>query len=263
VTPARVALLGCGVLAAATAQAEPPSTPFFETTPPDAPSDTNTSSAPASSEFDAGGEPRAAGSDGLLGPFRIGFVVGTGLPNLLSFGGTLKVTPYLGGGVNVGLIPTVKIGYYGEATLFYQEYDAYARVYPFGGAFFVGSGVGYETVRGTLTNTYDLSSYQALVPGLPASFEYRSEASVRTLVVTPQFGLFHTFGSGFSIGIDVGAQIPIAPSQVAFSSQVPTDVPQQAVDEALGPHDQQVKDTLERVGRTPIPTFNLRIGWLF
>jgi hypothetical protein len=210
-------------------------------------------------------------SNGIFGPFRIGVVVGGGLPNLLSFGGMIRLTRFFAAGVNVGLIPTLKIGYYGEATLMYQEYDAYAHIYPWGGALFLGAGVGYETVKGTLANTFNLQPLQAKYPGvpIPASFDLMSQGSVQTMVLTPQVGLFHTFGSGFSLGADIGAQVPIAPSRVSYTTQVnfPPGVPQAVQDEMkrqfVTPNDTKVHDTLEQVGRTIIPTFNIRIGWLF
>ena len=211
-------------------------------------------------------------SDGVLGPFRIGPVVGGGLPSLINFGATIKLTRYLGAGINIGIIPTLKISYYGQATLAYQEYDVYARIYPFGGSFFLGTGIGYETVKGTLTTTIDLTPYQQGLPAglLPSSLDYASQGSVKTLVLTPQIGLFHTFSSGFSLGFDVGLQVPIAPSQVAFASQVnlladpqiPAATRQQLADKYVTPTDNQVRSTLETIGRTIIPTFNVRLGWL-
>lgn len=210
-------------------------------------------------------------SDGLFGPIRIGFLVGVGLPNLLNIGGTAKITRFLGGGINVGIIPTARLSYYGEATLSYQEYDVYGRIYPFGGGFFLGAGAGYEQVRGTLRGNVDLAKYTSgqlpIPPGLlpagyqlPTSIDYEARGSVRTMVLTPQLGYLHTFGSGFSMGIDIGAQIPIAPSAVKFESTVsPPEVAE------LGPFKEQqkkVRDTLETVGRTPLPTLNIRIGWL-
>lgn len=201
---------------------------------------------------------------GLFGPLRIGPMVGSGLPNLLSFGGALKLTRYFGAGVSFGLIPTLHIAYYGEATVTYHEYEAYAHLHPFGNGFFLGAGVGYETVKGTLTDTVDTSSYtsQAAQLGLPATVRYMSRGSVHTLILTPVLGYLHTFRSGFSLGIDVGAQIPIAPSQITFTSQ--TDPGELA--SIVAPYsesiDQKVRDTLERIGRTPIPTLSVRMGWL-
>lgn len=215
-------------------------------------------------------------SGGLFGPFRVGVLVGGGLPEVLSLGGQLKLTRFFGAGINIGLIPTVKIGFYGDATLSYQEYDAYGRIYPFGGAFFVGAGAGYATVRGTLATNYGLSSQQRtefmagcqLAGGIdcviPAALDVSSRASVRTLVLTPQIGFMHIFGSGFAIGLDVGAQIPIAPSKIDFSTsttQLPAAIQSVVQTQYIDPNDQKVRSSLDKIGRTPLPTFNLKIGW--
>lgn len=189
--------------------------------------------------------------------------MGVGLPNLLSFGGTAKLTRYLGGGINIGLIPTVKISYYGEATLSYQEYDIYGRLYPFGGMFFLGAGVGYETVKGKIKTTLDPSTFG--IPGLPTA-DILSEASVKTMVLTPQIGIFHTWGSGFSLGLDVGAQVPIAPSKVNITTTLPSQANDPLIkaqaDQYVADNEQKVRDSLEKIGRTIIPTINFRIGWL-
>ena len=212
-------------------------------------------------------------SGGVLGPFRIGVLVGGGLPEVLSLGGQLKLTRYFGVGVNIGLIPTVKISYYGEAKLSYQEYDAYAHLYPFGGAFFIGAGAGYATINGSIASSYDLGPVKQLcaVPmptpiaacaaGVPNSVPIDSQGSVRTLVLTPQIGFMKIFGSGFTIGLDIGAQIPIAPSEVKFETRVPSYIPQDFKEKYITPNDAKVRSTLDKIGRTPLPTFNLKIGW--
>jgi hypothetical protein len=87
---------------------------------------------------------------------------------------------------------------------------------------------------------------------------------VRTLMLTLLIGYFYTTSIGFSFGVDAGAQIPIAPSEIKFSSSLS---PQSAA--ALPPvaaykksADDSVRSTLEKIGRTPLPTLNLRIGWI-
>lgn len=200
--------------------------------------------------------------DGLFGPFRIGGLVGVGLPSVLSFGGAIKLTRYLGAGVNVGVIPKIRISLYGEAELSYQEYDAYGRLFPFGGMFFIGAGVGYATIKGSFKSSYDVRPYQAIAPALPDMLTVESQASVRTLVLTPQIGLQRTFGSGFTLGIDVGLQVPLAPSEVHFDTKLPPGVPAEVIDKFVKPNDQKVQDTLETVGRATIPTLNLRAGWM-
>ncbi|HYP99310.1 MAG TPA: hypothetical protein VER96_11630 [Polyangiaceae bacterium] len=200
-------------------------------------------------------------SGGLLGPFRIGVLVGTGLPEIMNFGAQLKLTRFFGAGVNVGLIPTVKINYYGEAQQQYQEYDVYGHIYPFGGSFFLGAGVGYAQIDGILVSHFNLSALNA---GVSGNVDVMGDATVRTLVLTPQLGFLKIFDVGFAIGFDVGAQIPIAPSQVDFHTttvglQPPYDNAVQTT--FIDPNEAKVRHTLDTVGRTPLPTFNLKIGW--
>jgi hypothetical protein len=176
----------------------------------------------------------------------------------------------LGGGVNIGLIPKVQLSYYGDATLSYQHYDIYGRLYPFGGGFFLSGGAGYATVDGTLSSKKTIASN-----GYSGTVDYNSKGSVRTLMLTALIGYFYTTSIGFSFGVDAGAQIPIAPSQVSYASayDVSTTAPaalapiiKAEIDKQAVPIKQQtdksVQDTLEKIGRTTLPTLNLRIGWI-
>jgi hypothetical protein len=214
-------------------------------------------------------EPEAEEED-KVDQFKIGPVVGAGIPALLSVGGTVKVTRFIGAGVNLGLIPKVQLSYYGEATLSYKHLDFYGRIYPFGGGVFVHGGVGYATVDGTLTKTFALKDFN---PSLSGNVNYESQGSVKTLMLTALLGYFHTFDIGFSMGLDAGAQIPIAPSEVKFESKVPASdvdrLPEPIKTQAkmllatqVTKSDQDVRDSLEKIGRTIIPTINFRIGWI-
>jgi len=205
-------------------------------------------------------------------PLRIGPMLGVGLPNLLSFGVLLIFERYFGAGINFGLIPTVRLSYYGQATLAYHEYDAFLRAFPFAGGFFVGMGVGYETVSGTFHGQMDTSAYSNLVPPgyqIPNPLVYASSGHVRTLILTPQLGYLYTSDIGFSLGLDVGVQVPVTSSQIAFNGQLtmPPNTPKQLVDDVNSqlryPADTRVRNTLQTIGRTPLPTLNVRVGWLF
>ena len=238
-----------------------PATPPAESAPPLA--DTPTEAPAAAYHRGAPSSPQAApepektnDDEGLFGPFRIGFLIGTGLPDLLNLGGQIKLTRYFGTGVNVGIIPTVKLSFYGEAKLAYQEYDLYGHIYPFGGAFFLGAGVGYATMKGSLANSYPVPVPFNVAYGNSVAVD--SQGSVRTLVLTPQIGLLKTFGPGFSIGLDVGAQVPIAPSKIDSTTHAPSFIPQ----DQIKPYDDKVRSTLTTIGRQVLPTFNFKIGWL-
>jgi len=186
-----------------------------------------------------------------------------GLPSLINVGGVIKLTKYFAAGLNIGIAPDVKFAYYGDATISYHAYQIYGHVHPFGGGFYVGASVGYALAHGTAEQTIALPPALSMVyPGLGSSVSMRSDGSVQTMVLTPELGYFKTFKSGFSIGLGVGLQIPIASSDVKFDQNVNADVPAEVLKQYLDPTARAVKDTLERVGQAVIPTVGLSVGWL-
>ena len=199
--------------------------------------------------------------NGMFGPFRIGLLVGSGMPSILSFAGEIRLSRYFGAGVRVGLIPTMHFAYYGEATVSYQDYGAYAHLHPFGGGFLLGAELGYASVKAHYAGTYDTSRYAAL--GAPSSITTINDGRVQTLVVTPELGYIYTWRAGFTFGFDVGAQIPAASSHVKFSQQVvAAGLPSELLQPYLAPDQEKVRQTLAKVGQTVLPAFHLRIGWL-
>ena len=197
----------------------------------------------------------------MFGPFRIGPLFGAGLPSLFSFGGEIKLTRYFGAGVNVGIIPAVHFSYYGDATVSYEDYGAFAHLHPLGGGFLLGAQLGYALVKGTYDDSADTSKYAAL--GAPKSLDMHAEGTVETLVLTPVIGYVYTWRAGFTFGFDVGAQIPVASSRVEVKDEVHGgSLPTEVVESYLAPNRQKVRETLEKVGQTVLPAFHFRIGWL-
>ena len=271
-----VALAFLGRAIPAMAQEQPASAP--NAAPPSAKPDEPFGASPPGSHPSNGEPPTSSSesgsdaedSDGLLGPFRLGLMVGTGLPSVLNFSGLLKITRYFGAGVDFGLIPTLRISTTARPHSLFTNTTSLAAL-PISRGFFLGTGVGYATVTGTTSDTFDTSPYASTLPAnlnIPKSLTYSSQGSVKTMVLTPQIGYLYTTKVGFSIGVDIGAQVPIAPSQIQFSSQLPLPpgTPQPLVNDVrtqlIAPNDQQVKSTLQSIARTPIPTFNVRIGWM-
>jgi len=202
-------------------------------------------------------------TDGLLGPFRIGPVIGVGLPSLINVGGVIKLTRYFAAGINIGIAPDVKFAYYGEATVSYHAYQIYGHIHPLGGGFYLGASVGYALARGTDEQTVALpAEIHVIYPSLGNAVTLKSEGSVQTMVLTPELGYFQTWKSGFSLGVGAGLQIPIASSDVKFDQDVNADVPAEVLKQYLDPTAHAVKDTLERVGQALIPTVGISIGWL-
>ena len=116
-------------------------------------------------------------------------------------------------------------------------------------------------MRGTYEETF-------AVPTV-GPFPYQSEATMQTLVLTPELGYFYTWKSGFTLGVETGLQIPIAPSEIHFKSTVnypdswPQEIQALADEQFIEPTDAKVEETLEKVGQTILPTIGIKIGWLF
>jgi hypothetical protein len=247
---------------AAEAAPAPPPTVSFESTPP--PTAPPPGAAPAAAASAASPPPAAKPdpldekkneSDGVLGPFRIGPVVGVGLPSLINVGGMIKLTAYFAAGVDVGIAPSVSFSYYGDATVSYNAYEAYAHIHPFGGGLYLGAALGYALARGTAEEVVSLNT-----PAGPVSGTLRSEGSVQTLVLTPELGYFYTFKSGFSLGVGVGLQLPVAASDIKYKQDIDSPY-EEVINEYFDPR-RAVEDSLEKIGQTPLPTLGVSIGWL-
>jgi hypothetical protein len=234
----------------------PSAGPVSSSAPPSAPPNTQQTDEQKPPE-----ESTEISKDGLLGPFRIGVLFGAGLPSLFAFSGEIRLTRYFGAGVRFGFIPDLHFSYYGQATVSYQDYGIYAHLHPFGGGFLLGAEVGYAHADGSYTASYNVSELAAL--GGPSSIDMKTKGSVQTLIMTPEIGYVYTWRAGFTFGFDVGAQIPIAPSNVSLQDHVVAGgIPQSYVDGYLDSDRKKVHDTLAKVGQTVLPAFHIRIGWL-
>ncbi|MCU0659141.1 MAG: hypothetical protein MUF64_28955 [Polyangiaceae bacterium] len=192
--------------------------------------------------------------------FRLGVLAGVGAPGLLSLGFTSRISRYAGVGANFNFIPEVEVALYGEARLSYQQYEVNGRIYPAGGGFFFGAGLGYMRVQGSVTRSFDIPA----VSGVTGAqlLEFSQQGSVRSLVLTPQLGYMAELGAGFVLEFSLGAQIPVAASDVELSTSVPAQVRTYASQMVLEAEN-QVRSTLKKIGQQPLPTLNVRLGWLF
>jgi len=188
-------------------------------------------------------------------PVRVGALIGVGFPSVLNAGLTVRITRYLGIGANAGMLPETRLPVSGQATVAYTEYDAYVRVYPLGGGFLLGTGIGYEKLRGSLTE-----SVTATVPGLGTQHvELGTQATMSVLILTPHIGYLHTFGSGLTLGAEVGAQVPVSASDVSVQTTLPTGTPAEITTSMQS----EQAAALRRLGQTVLPSLSLRAGWMF
>lgn len=189
-------------------------------------------------------------------PLQVGALAGVGFPNLMSLGVTARVLGVVGLGANMGRLPETDVPIYGQATVAYRSWDAYARVYPIAGLFF-GAGLGRHTITGTASRSFDVPYAAEL--GVPSTLGVSTRAEVSVLVATPHAGYLHTFGSGFTLAAEVGAAVPLGTSDVSVSTALPDGTPP----EARAVIEQEQIVAMKKLGATVLPSISLRMGWMF
>jgi len=189
---------------------------------------------------------------------RFGVTLGIiSLPRPLELEATYRLAPALAVSAQYSMLPDLTAPG-GSATLQLRAYQGIVRWFPFSGAFFIGSGIGYQTFRASLSKTVDNGT---LTTALDLSGVF----------VSPQLGWLFVMQSGFTLGLSLGVQVPLPKDPVATSTYNGQTVPpqggagfsQDVVDEAS-----KNRDTVQTLGKLankyPIPNIELlRIGVFF
>jgi hypothetical protein len=163
---------------------------------------------------------------------RVGIIVGVGFPRPLGAEAIVKVDRFAFG-AEYGTLPEVNVGGV-YATMWSVAADA--RVFPFGGEFFVGLRAGRQHVDAH--TTISLAQYGAISEALALDSWY----------LNPRFGILWRSEIGLTLGIEAGVQFPVSPST---TSSLPLN---------LVPGAQSAADSL---GKAVLPTVDLmRIGFL-
>jgi hypothetical protein len=124
----------------------------------------------------------------------------------------------------------------------FSAYEADLRVYPFHGAFFVGSSFGRQSLSGAVTIQ------------TPAGAS-TGTADIKTIYATPRVGLVWTWTSGLLLGVDVGAQFKLSADKKVF-------IPPEA--DAADPNVRKNVNNIVDAGTSyPLPSLHFRIGWQY
>jgi hypothetical protein len=208
------------------------------------PAEAQKPAAPPSEVADEGEEFAANGC--LLKSVCMGPVVSLlGPPNLIGGGLHARIGRYLGVGVDYQVLPTLN---FNPVSLGSSLFSANARVYPFGGAFFLGGGIGYQSIRGQFRQ--DDIGVQAHV-GFPAAM-----ASIGFMG-----------HDGFVLGADLGMLFPLTTMHASVTQAPGTNlaamgVAQADIDAARSKAESQVNKTL---GSLPflLQVNLIRLGYMF
>jgi hypothetical protein len=180
---------------------------------------------------------------------RVGVLGGIGFPRPLSLEGFVKIGRYVALGGQYSLMPAST---FSDVHTSLWALSGEARVFPFGGALFVGAGAGEQHLG---------ASGSAVVPRLG---RVSGSIDVDTWFVNPRVGFLWTFAGGLTVGVDAGVQIPVSVSQ---SAAIPTSVPANVL-AAAGPaavsRVESIRSIVDFFGSSALPTVDLvQVGLLF
>src|SRR6266849_2590264 len=121
----------------------------------------------------------------------------------------------------------------------FSAWEADVRVFPFAGIFFVGSGLGRQSFKSSVTQSTTFGNFDGSV-------------AVSTTYATPRVGYLWTVGPGVVLGVDAGVQLKLSSdAQVTLPPGAPPDMQSQA---------DRVVDVF---GHYPLPSMHLRVGWQY
>ena len=168
---------------------------------------------------------------------RVGLLFGAvGAPLPLGIEAFARFHDLWGVGLGVGILPgavgDLALGAAGisNASLDALSFEAEARLFPFRGSFYLGGAVGHLGVSAT-----------------GKSHGYPVAVDISTLYASPRLGWLGVWNSGFTLGLDLGAQIPLSPDVKVTSAS---------------PSQSQLESFARALAALPLPTVSLRLGWL-
>jgi len=181
---------------------------------------------------------------------HVGAMIGVGVPRPVGAEIYLRVTDFFFAGVSYSDFPSfvadpllsaagVKNGSTVVTLGQFDAFDADLRLFPFAGSFFLGSSFGRQVLRGAVTEQTALGPQTGTV-------------DLTTIYATPRLGYLWTFGSGITVGMDMGVQLKLsADTHVALPNGATQDMKDNA---------QKLAD----LGASyPLPSFHLRLGWQY
>jgi hypothetical protein len=184
-------------------------------------------------------------TEGLCGPLLLGpKLTGGGLPLPFRFGIETKFQNLIGLSFDYGLFPTLSIS---DVKLGAHGWTVAARLYPFRESFFLGVGMGRQTISGERNEEI-------------AGSMTRIEASMDSTLLVPQLGWRWVWDSGLWLGTEIGVQIPISNSG-RLSTNAPGSAQMTSEYQEL---EDDVESIIDKIGDLPLPQMALaQIGFFF
>jgi hypothetical protein len=188
-------------------------------------------------------------SSGFSLPIHVGATVGLSLPRPLDAQLYVRAFGFVSLGFSYSDFPSFVADPLlsaaglknGQTTVRLDQFSAWEadlRVFPFAGSFFVGSGLGRQSFKASVTQSTALGNYDGSV-------------AVSTTYATPRIGYLWTVGP-VVLGVDGGVQLKLSSNpQVNLPPGSPADMQSQA---------DRVVDVF---GNYPLPSVHFRLGWQY
>ncbi|HEX4384611.1 MAG TPA: hypothetical protein VH083_16730 [Myxococcales bacterium] len=121
----------------------------------------------------------------------------------------------------------------------FTGFEGELRIFPFCGSFFLGSSFGHQSLKAAVTQSTETGPQSGSI-------------DVTTLYATPRIGYLWTFGPGFTLGLDVGAQLKLSATR---NVTLPPGASQETQNDT--------NNLVDVASNYPLPSFHLRLGWQY
>ncbi len=181
-----------------------------------------------------------------------------GFPHPINFAMDLRVEGTFGVGIGLGKASYTLASAQPPLTLGSSNLEARIRWFPFEGAFFLGGILGWQKLSTAASNNIRVASTD-----VPTHLKL----TVSGPYITPHLGWIWVIGSGFTLGIEGGIQLPFSQRSNFDATTNETFTPifdAVKTTEAYHSLEQDLNNAGEKIGEQILPFVTLlRIGWTF
>jgi hypothetical protein len=199
------------------------------------------------------------GGYGLWKDFHIGPTVQIGFPHPITYGVEAMFAKVVSFGFSTGKYEVTQID---KANIDIKSWDVFARWHPLAGSFFLGLGYGNQEIDGRFEDDVDLT-----LNGFPRTVPVRVDAEIKSKYFSPRIGWFAVYESGFTMGFEIGAQIPVSPDTSVTATIPGASALEEAAVKSTDDYKdvkKQADDAVKILGKRTIPYLTmLKMGWLF
>ncbi len=196
---------------------------------------------------------------GFLGDLRLGPAIQLGLPHPVTYGGEGLYAKIVSFGFSTGSYTVTQIS---KAHIGIRSWELFARWHPFADAFFLGGAYGHQDIKGRFEDDLKVK-----ISGFPTTVPTRVDAAIHSNYVSPRLGWLTVYDSGFTLGFEIGAQIPLSPVTRVDATMPSMSASAAAQVKATNDYKDLKKkadDAVKLLGKKTFPYLTLlKMGWLF